>query len=139
MATKKVHTTGRFGSRYGVGIRKRVLKVELKQKVKNECPFCGYQKIKRQAKGIFVCRKCGSKFAGGTYTPSTLAGNIIRRMVHQKKFVPLSKELIEAGDESLLELAEGAEPDEIEEEPKSKEGHKEKKAEKKSKNGKKGE
>ena len=50
-----------------------------------------------------------------------------------------SKELIEAGDESLLELAEGAEPDEIEEEPKSKEGHKEKKAEKKSKNGKKGE
>ena len=102
-STKKVHTTGRFGSRYGVGIRKRVLKVELKQKIKQECPFCGFPKIKRIAKGIFVCKKCDSKFAGGTYTPSTLAGNIIKRMVHQKKFMPLSKELIEAGDPSLLE------------------------------------
>ena len=140
--TKKVHTAGRFGSRYGVGIRKRVLKVEMKQKARHECPFCGFTKLKRLSKGIFVCGKCDSKFAGGTYTPSTLSGNIIKRMVQQKKFVPITKEFIESGDASLLEtevgqeLSEGLSGEEEEGENESK-GKKEKKG--KSGKGKKGE
>lgn len=138
--TKKVYTTGRFGSRYGVGIRKRVLKVEMKQKAKHECPFCGFTKIKRISKGIFVCKKCDSKFAGGTYTPSTLAGNIIKRMVHQKKFIPITKELIESGDVSLLESEAGQEiSGDISEEEQGDEGKSKKERKGKSKKGKKGE
>lgn len=120
--TKKVHTTGRFGSRYGVGIRKRVLKVEMKQKADHECPFCGFQKkIQRISKGIYVCRKCGSKFSGGTFTPSTLAGNIIKRMVHQKKFVPLTEELIKAEEAESLDVKATESPSE--ENPEGEQGH----------------
>ena len=138
--TKKVYTTGRFGSRYGVGIRKRVLKVEMKQKARHECPFCGFPKIKRISKGIYVCKKCDSKFAGGTYTPSTLAGNIIKRMVQQKKFIPITKELIESGDVSLLELEAGQEiSGGLSEEEQADEGKGKKERKEKSKKGKKGE
>ncbi len=85
--TKKVRTTGRFGPRYGVGIRKRVLKVEQQQRQKFQCPHCGFRKVKRKAKGIYVCGKCGKKIAGGAYVLSTMGGDIIRKMVAQKKFV----------------------------------------------------
>ena len=47
--TKKVRSTGRFSSRYGVGIRKRMLKVEDKQHNLDACPFCGFKKVKRKA------------------------------------------------------------------------------------------
>jgi large subunit ribosomal protein L37Ae len=59
--TKKVKSTGRFSSRYGVGIRKRVLKVEEHQKALDACPFCGFKKVKRKAAGLFICNKCGAK------------------------------------------------------------------------------
>jgi len=137
--TKKVYTTGRFGSRYGVGIRKRVLKVEMKQKARHECPFCGFPKIKRISKGIYVCKKCDSKFAGGTYTPSTLAGNIIKRMVQQKKFIPITKELIESGEVSLLESETGQEfPEELSEGGPEQESKGKKEKKEKAKKGKKG-
>ena len=50
--TKKVSSTGRFGSRYGVGIKKRVLKVEEKQRDLSVCPFCGFKKIKRKIRFV---------------------------------------------------------------------------------------
>ena len=52
--TKKVRTAGRFGSRYGVGIRKRLLKVEDKQEKNYACPFCGFKKVKRKAAGLYA-------------------------------------------------------------------------------------
>ncbi|MBI4044408.1 MAG: 50S ribosomal protein L37ae [Candidatus Diapherotrites archaeon] len=91
--TKKVHSTGRYGARYGVGVKKRVLKVEAKQSQKHECPFCGFKKIARKTRGIFQCKKCGKRFAGGAFTPHTLAGGIIKKMVSQKSFLPLAGEL----------------------------------------------
>jgi large subunit ribosomal protein L37Ae len=98
--TKKVKSTGRYGSRYGVGIKKRVLKVEEKQKKKVVCPFCGFKTIKRLAAGLFTCKKCGAKFTGGAYEAETLIGKTIKKMVNQKSFVAQAAELIKVTEEA---------------------------------------
>jgi len=84
--TKKVRPTGRFGSKYGVGIRKRVSKVEDKQKAYAECPFCGFKRVRRKAAGLFACKKCDAEFTGGAYQAHTLLGKSIKKMVTQKSF-----------------------------------------------------
>ena len=66
MATKKVGAAGRFGSRYGSKIRKRVAAVEKKQRKKQVCPFCKHT-AKRLAKGLWKCGSCDKKFSGGAY------------------------------------------------------------------------
>lgn len=105
--TKKVSSTGRFGARYGVTIKKRVLKIEQKQKQKHVCPSCGFAKVKRKSRGIFECRKCSHVFAGGAFLPQTLSGGIIKKMVSQKSFLPLVQELTEAqAEKETLETAE---------------------------------
>ena len=68
--TKKVGSAGRFGPRYGLKIRRRILKIEQKQRKKHECPSCSKKALKRIACGIWQCKKCGAKFAGGAYTPN---------------------------------------------------------------------
>ncbi len=92
MTTKKVYSTGRFGSRYGVGIRKRVIKVEAQQKKKKKCPECNLGTLKRRAAGIYFCSKCKKEFAGGAYVPETMTGSLIKKMVSQKKFSSEIKE-----------------------------------------------
>jgi|SRR3989344_5799062 len=82
----QVASTGRFGSRYGVGIRRKLLKIEPLQYQKHVCPNCGAKKVKRKSKGLFECNKCSHIFAGGSYLPQTLAGTIISKMVAQKTF-----------------------------------------------------
>ena len=67
--TKKVGSAGRFGSRYGRTVRTKVSKVESKLKQWHDCPHCFKKRVKRVAAGIWHCRKCGVKFAGGAYTP----------------------------------------------------------------------
>ena len=104
--TKKVKTTGRFGSRYGVGIRRRVIKIEAMQKKKHKCPKCGFLRIKRLAAGIFECQKCKARLAGGAYLPETMSGSIVRKMVVQKAFLPHAKELREAKGPELREQKE---------------------------------
>ncbi|MCR4369320.1 MAG: 50S ribosomal protein L37ae [archaeon] len=84
--TKKVGSTGRFGARYGVGIRKKLLKVEPKQYAEKKCPACGSNRVNRRSKGIFRCTKCAHEFVGGAYLPKTLTGGLIAQMVSQKKF-----------------------------------------------------
>ena len=63
--TKKVGITGKFGARYGLSIRRKILKVEAKKT--KVCPYCGRKQIKRLASGIWNCGKCKSKFTGGAY------------------------------------------------------------------------
>ncbi len=65
---KKTKSAGRFGAKYGRSIRARLVKVEEKQRKKQECPFCGKQGIKRLSKGIWYCKKCNKKFASNIYT-----------------------------------------------------------------------
>ena len=67
MRTKKVKSTGRFGAGYGLRVRKRLRKVEDKQRKKQACPFCKRLGVKRLSKGIWKCEKCKKKFASGTY------------------------------------------------------------------------
>ncbi|MCX6711840.1 MAG: 50S ribosomal protein L37ae [Candidatus Woesearchaeota archaeon] len=65
--TKKVGSTGRYGTRYGKTIRTKVLEVEKKQRKKQKCPHCLRFKVKRVAPGIWLCKKCNVKFAGKAY------------------------------------------------------------------------
>ena len=63
--TKKARASGRFGAGYGKP-KHKLADVEAIQRKKQVCPFCKGT-AKRQAKGIWLCKKCGKKFASGTY------------------------------------------------------------------------
>jgi len=64
--TKLVGAAGRYGSRYGQHIKRKIAKIEVKQRKKQECPFCG-KTVKRASKGIWECKKCGKRFAAHAY------------------------------------------------------------------------
>ena len=64
-------STGRFGPRYGRFIRKRVREIEVISKAAHTCPRCDNITVKRVGTGIWECKKCSFKFAGGAYVPQT--------------------------------------------------------------------
>lgn len=76
MATKKVGSTGKYGPRYGVRTKKMVAAIEKKQKQKQTCPKCERKTIKRIAAGIWFCKKCRLKFAGGAYFPESISTQV---------------------------------------------------------------
>jgi large subunit ribosomal protein L37Ae len=65
--SKKSKSAGRFGARYGKKAKDKLVKVEVKQRVKQKCPFCEKIGVKRLSKGIWHCKRCDKKFASGTY------------------------------------------------------------------------
>jgi large subunit ribosomal protein L37Ae len=71
MVTKIVGATGRFGVRYGKRLRTRVLQIEVRQRKKQLCPYCDRYQIKRLAAGIYLCKKCDTKFTGDAYLMKT--------------------------------------------------------------------
>lgn len=82
--TKKVGSTGRFGSRYGAKLRRRVLDIEKRRDEPNRCPVCATKSLKRKAAGLWSCSKCNLVFAGGAYVPYTDAGKAARRAIAQR-------------------------------------------------------
>ena len=70
--TKKIGSAGRFGSRYGKKVRSMVSRIEAVQKKRQICPKCNLLYVKRVAKGIWLCSKCGNKFAGQAYYPKSV-------------------------------------------------------------------
>jgi large subunit ribosomal protein L37Ae len=66
--SKKTKSAGRFGARYGKNVRDRLVQVESKQRIRQECPFCKRLGVKRLSNGIWKCPKCNKKFAGDTYS-----------------------------------------------------------------------
>lgn len=67
--TTKVGSAGRFGSRYGVRVRKRIKDLEDMKKGPHECPTCHHEGVKRVSNGVWKCRRCGLKFAAAAYSP----------------------------------------------------------------------
>ncbi|MDD2531479.1 MAG: 50S ribosomal protein L37ae [Candidatus ainarchaeum sp.] len=103
-STKKVGRAGRYSSRYGVGIRKRLIATEKKQNNLSNCPFCGFDTVKREAAGLFYCKKCSNKFAGGAYEVQTLVGKTIAKMVAQKSFLADAKLLAKENESSFSDI-----------------------------------
>lgn len=79
--TKKVGTSGRFSSRYGVKSRTMVREVESQQRLRHLCPQCGKQSVQRTSTSIWECSKCGNVFAGGAYLPTTPSGTAAERIL----------------------------------------------------------
>jgi len=67
--TKKVGSTGRYGSRMGTRMRSAIRKIEDESKSPHKCPECGRERVKRRVAGIWRCSSCGLEFAGGAYMP----------------------------------------------------------------------
>ena len=45
----------------------------------HECPQCHIAAVKRLSVGVWLCNRCGFKFAGGAYAPTTKLGEIAER------------------------------------------------------------
>jgi large subunit ribosomal protein L37Ae len=93
-------TNARFGSRYGRRVRKRVTDIESKYKYKKQvCPFCDEAAVERISSGIYICNKCGKKFAGGAYEASTESTNAIHKYFDKSgkinKNIELPKAVVE--------------------------------------------
>jgi len=67
--TRKVGSVGRYGTRIGGKLRNEIKKIEDKTK-NSRCPNCG-RNVKRLSAGIWFCRSCNTRFAGGAYLPKT--------------------------------------------------------------------
>ena len=77
---KKVGLGGAFGARYGTVARKRYVEIVTGMRQKHECPRCRIKSVRRLSVGVWLCRKCGYKFAGGAYSPFTKLGDTSRRV-----------------------------------------------------------
>ena len=69
--TKKVGIVGKYGTRYGASLRKQIKKIEIAQRGRYRCQFCGKSKMRRQVVGIWYCRPCNKTITGGAYSLST--------------------------------------------------------------------
>jgi len=68
MAKKsKFGSMKRYGVRYGRRNKEKVAALEQEYRFTHICPHCNYDKLKRLSVGIWVCEKCGVKFAGKAY------------------------------------------------------------------------
>jgi large subunit ribosomal protein L37Ae len=76
---RKIGLAGGFGARYGTVARRQYVEIVTGLRSKHECPRCRFRTVKRWSVGVWHCRKCGYKFAGGAYTPSTKLGEIAAR------------------------------------------------------------
>src|SRR5207244_11157237 len=76
---RKTGLAGGFGARYGTVIRRRYIAIVTGLRSKHECPRCMFRSVKRWSVGVWHCRKCGFKFAGGAYAPTTKLGEIATR------------------------------------------------------------
>jgi len=77
--TYKVGPSGSFGPRYGTVARKRYSTLITGLRTPHECPQCHVIAVKRMSVGVWLCRSCKFKFAGGAYTPKTKLGEIAER------------------------------------------------------------
>ena len=135
--TKKVGITGKYATRYGQKLRKQVKAIEILQRVRSICPFCGKKSIRRQAAGIWKCRGCHRAIAGGAWefvtTAATTAKTTINRL---KKNLESRKKPEKEREEEEEEEQKQKKGQKNKEEKKEKKGKKENKEKDKKKEGK---
>ncbi|MEM4756362.1 MAG: 50S ribosomal protein L37ae [Candidatus Woesearchaeota archaeon] len=69
MATKsKLGSARQFGARYGRTVKHNWAKITAELRKPKKCPYCSKLAVKRQAVGIWFCKKCGAKFTARAYT-----------------------------------------------------------------------
>jgi len=78
---KVTGSAGRFGCRYGRFVRKRVAEIESISRALHRCPKCDMESVAREGTGIWGCKKCGYKFAGGAYQPQTPVMKVVQRTI----------------------------------------------------------
>ena len=93
---RKNKSSKRFGARYGSKIRRNVDKAESRDE---DCPECS-GKLERTAAGVWTCRKCGTKFAGGAYSMDTGAQEQLQKALR------VGTEELEAAQEVIEEEGE---------------------------------
>jgi large subunit ribosomal protein L37Ae len=76
---RRPNLVGGFGARYGTVGRRQYVAIVSSLRAKHECPRCRFRTVKRWSVGVWLCRKCGYKFAGGAYIPVTKLGEIAAR------------------------------------------------------------
>ncbi|MCD6384133.1 MAG: 50S ribosomal protein L37ae [Thermoplasmata archaeon] len=69
--TKKRGSTARFGPRYGVSVKNRILEIDRKKQAKYVCPRCAKKNVRRISTGIWQCASCHYTFAGAAFTPTS--------------------------------------------------------------------
>lgn len=84
---KVTGSAGRFGCRYGRFVRKRVAEMEKVSRAVHRCPRCDTESLQRKGTGIWGCRKCGYKFAGGAYQPQTPTLKVALRAIERSGVV----------------------------------------------------
>jgi len=99
--TVKVGITGKYGTRYGAKLRKQVKAIEILQRTKYTCPFCGKNSIKRAAVGIWRCKACRRNIAGGAWEFSTIAAQTARTTINR-----LKKDTVEVKKAEVEEVVE---------------------------------
>ncbi len=83
--TVKVGITGKYGTRYGAKLRKQVKAIDILQRTKYVCTFCGKNSIRRSAVGIWRCRACRRNIAGGAWEFSTIAAQTAKTTINRLK------------------------------------------------------
>ena len=125
--TKKVGITGKYATRYGQKLRKQVKAIEILQRVKSICPFCGKKSIRREAAGIWKCRGCRRAIAGGAWEFVTTAATTAKTTINRLK------KNLESRKKPELEREEDEEEEKVKKPGKKEKGEKGDKKEKKNK------
>jgi len=103
--TTKVGITGKYGTRYGAKLRKQVKSIEILQRTKYVCPFCGKTSVKRAAVGIWNCKACRRNMAGGAWEFTTTAAVTSKTTIQRlKRIIVEMKRADDADKEELREM-----------------------------------
>jgi len=117
--TQRQGAAARFGPRYGVSVRQRASATIARLSRKYTCPVCQYRRVRRQAAGIWGCKKCGHTFAGGVWEPYTRATDANTRIMQRATEGSSETDMAVIAQRAALEyersLAEAADDDSEEE------------------------
>ncbi|MGD2142502.1 MAG: 50S ribosomal protein L37ae [Candidatus Bathyarchaeota archaeon] len=80
MPKKKKSFGLRLRTRGGMSVRKQWTRITSTKRSSHKCPRCASPSVKRDSVGIWDCSKCGLRFTGGAYQPTTRVGQASHRI-----------------------------------------------------------